>query len=139
MSQVTRQKPYVVGMLVLLLAGCAATPATVAPRFNGVWVNADLRVHSWLEVEAQRVVNFGFIQAEGHCAATSIDIVARDRVIVPVSALGSGPMSLRLDADALVITGKYATQRYVRASRESICRGSGGAYVPGAPYSKPGS
>jgi hypothetical protein len=45
-------------------------------------------------------------------------------------------MSLRLDGGALVIKGNYATQRYVTSSRESICRGSGGAYAPGAPYSK---
>jgi hypothetical protein len=44
-------------------------------------------------------------------------------------------MSLRLNGGALVITSKYATQRFVPASRESICQ-DGGKYLPGAPYPK---
>ena len=122
------------GPLCVVLAGCATAPKAVAPGFYGVWVNADSSAHSWLEIEAQRVANFGFTQPNGRCATTAIDIVAKDRVIVPVSFLGSGPMSLRLEGGALVITGNYATQRYVPAKRESICRRSGGKYLPGAPY-----
>jgi hypothetical protein len=122
------------GPLCLLLAGCATAPKAVAPGFYGVWVNADSKVHSWLEIDAHRVANFGFTQTNGRCATTAIDIVAKDRVMVPVSFLGSGPMSLRLDGGALVITGNYATQRYVPATRESICLALGGAYLPGAPY-----
>jgi hypothetical protein len=34
------------------------------------------------------------------------------------------------------MTGKYGTQRFVSASREAICRGSGGKYLSGAPYPK---
>jgi hypothetical protein len=122
------------GPLCLLLAGCATAPKAVAPGFYGVWVNEDSKVHSWLEIEAHRVANFGFTQPNGRCATTAIDIVAKDRVMVPVSFLGSGPMSLRLDGSVLVITGNYATQRFVPASREAICQGLGHTYLPGAPY-----
>jgi hypothetical protein len=99
-------------------------------------MSEDSKVHSWLEIEAHSVANFGFTQPNGRCVTTAIDIVAKDRVMVPVSFLGSGPMSLRLDGRALVITGNYATQRYVPASREAICQGLGGAYLPGAPYAR---
>jgi hypothetical protein len=132
----TKERSHVLGLVALLLAGCAATPKTVAPRFYGVWVNEDSRLHSWLEIEAHRVVNFGLMQWHGRCVASDIDIVLKDRVIAPVSSLGEGPMSLRLEGGALVITGKYATQRYVAASRASICQAPGGAYAPGAPYPK---
>jgi hypothetical protein len=133
MAQLTTAAAHVFGLIALLLAGCAAAPPAVAPRFYGVWVNKDSRLHSWLEIEAHRVVNFGLT---GRCVASAIDIVAKDRVIAPVSSLGEGPMSLRLDGGALMITGKYATQAYVASSRASICQGPGGAYAPGAPYPK---
>lgn len=120
------------------LSGCASAPPSVAPRFNGVWVNADSGIHSWIEIETHRVVNFGSTQSNGRCLATTVDIVAKDRVVVPVSVLGSGEMSLRLDGGVLLIAGKYATQRYAPSSRESICRGLGGAYLLGAPYPAPG-
>jgi hypothetical protein len=120
----------------LLLAGCATASKAVAPGFHGVWVNADSKVHSWLEIDANHAANFGFTQSNGRCATTIIDIVAKDRVMVPVSFLGSGPMSLRLDGGALVITGNYATQRYVPATRESICLALSGEYLPGAPYAR---
>jgi hypothetical protein len=136
MAQLTRAAAHVFGPVALLLAGCAATPTAVAPRFHGVWANEDSRLHSWLEIETHRVVSFGLTQSNGRCVASAIDIVAKDRVIAPVSSLGQGPMSLRLDGGALVITGKYATQTYVASSRASICQGSGGAYAAGAPYPK---
>lgn len=136
MAQLTTKRTHVLGLMVLALAGCAGTPKAVAPPFYGVWVNEDSRLHSWVEIEAHRVVSYGLTQSNGRCVASAIDIVAKDRVVAPVSSLGEGPMSLRLDAGALVITGKYATQRYVASSRESICRGSGSAYAPGAPYPK---
>jgi hypothetical protein len=136
MAQLTKAAAHVFGLVALLLAGCAAAPPAAAPRFYGVWVNKDSRLHSWLEIEAHRVVNFGLAQSNGRCVSSAIDIVAKDRVIAPVSPLGEGPMSLRLDGGALVITGKYATQTYVASSRASICQGSGGAYAPGAPYPK---
>jgi hypothetical protein len=136
MAQLTRAKTHLIGSVALLLAGCAATPKALAPPFYGVWVNADSRLQSWLEIEAHRVVNFGLTQSNGRCVSSTIDIVAKDRVVAPVSSLGEGRMSLRLDGGALVIKGNYATQRYVVSSRESICRGSGGAYAPGAPYPK---
>jgi hypothetical protein len=136
MAQSTSRKTRVLGSVALLLAGCAATPKAVEPRFYGVWVSEDSRLHSWLEIEAHSVVNFGLTQSNGRCAASTIDIVAKDRVIAPVSSLGQGPMSLRLEGGALVIKGNYATQTYVASSRESICRGLGGAYAPGAPYPK---
>jgi hypothetical protein len=136
MAQLTRATAQVLGSVALLFAGCAATPKMVAPRFYGVWVNEDSRLHSWLEIEAHRVVNFGLTQSNGRCVASAIDIVLKDRVIAPVSPLGEGPMSLRLEGGALVITGKYAMQRYVATSRASICQGPGGAYAPGAPYPK---
>jgi hypothetical protein len=136
MAQWTTVAAHVFGPVVLLLAGCAATPTTVAPQFQGVWVNKDSRLHGWLEIEAHRVVSFGLPQSNGRCVASAIDIVAKDRVVAPVSSLGEGPMSLRLDGGVLVIAGKYATQTYVASSRASICQGSGGAYAPGAPYPK---
>jgi hypothetical protein len=119
---------------VLLLAGCAAAPPNskpLAPKFYGVWASADSKTQSWLEIEAHRAVNYG---VTGRCIATPIDIVAKDRVSVPISALGSGPMTLRLEGSVLVIAGKYATQRFVPALRESICRQSNGTYLPGAPH-----
>jgi hypothetical protein len=133
MAQLCRANAGLLGSVALLLGGCAAAPKAVAPGFYGVWVSADSGIHSWLQIEPHRVVNFGFTQSSGRCATTAIDIVAKDRVIVPVSSLGSGQMSLRLEGGVLVITGNYATQRYVPASRESICRESGGTYLPGAP------
>jgi hypothetical protein len=136
MTHSTKGKTLLLGAVAVLLAGCAATPKAVAPPFYGVWVNEDSRLHSWLEIEAHRVNSFGLTQSNGRCVASAIDIVAKDRVVAPVSALGEGPMSLRLEGGALVIKGNYATQRYVASSRESICRGSGAAYAPGAPYPK---
>jgi hypothetical protein len=136
MAQLTREKTHTLALVALVLAGCAGTPKAVAPPFYGVWVNEDSRLHSWVEIEAHRVVNYGLTQSNGRCVASDIDIVAKDRMVAPVSSLGEGPMSLRLDAGALVIKGNYAIQRYVASSRESICRGPGGAYAPGAPYPK---
>jgi len=136
MAQLTRARTYVLGSVILLFAACAATPKAVAPQFYGVWVNEDSRLHSWVEIEAHRVVNFGLTQSNGRCVASAIEIVAKDRLIAPVSSLGQGSMSLRLEGGALVIKGNYATQAYVASSRESICRGLGGAYAPGAPYPK---
>ena len=136
MAHLTRTKTYVAGSAVLLLAACAATPKAVAPPFYGVWVNEDSRLRSWVEIEAHRVVSFGLTPSNGRCVASAIDIVAKDRVIAPVSSLGEGPMSLRLQGGALVITGNHATQTFMASSRDSICRGPGGAYAPGAPYPK---
>jgi hypothetical protein len=116
----------------LLLAGCAGTPVAIAPRFNGVWVT-DTGSPSWVEIQAHSVVSFGLMPSNGHCAATSIDIVAQDRVNVPVSPLGNGPMSFKVDRGVLLIAGKYATMRFVPSARESICR-VGGSYAHGAPY-----
>jgi hypothetical protein len=136
MVQLTRAIAYVISAAAVLLAGCASAPLTVAPRFYGAWVNADSRSHSWLEVEAHRVVSFGLTPSNGRCAATTIDIVAKDRVTVPVSSLGSGDMTMRVDGRTLVVTGKFATQRFVQSSRESICQSPNGTYLPGAPYPK---
>jgi len=122
----------------MALAGCASAPVAVAPRFYGAWVNTDSAMHSWLQIEAHRVVSLGLFQSNGRCVATDIEIVGKDRLNVPVSSLGTGEMSLRSTAGTLVITGKYATQRFVPTSRESICQ-IGGKYLPGAPYPKQGS
>jgi hypothetical protein len=130
------QPGWVVFGVAMALAGCASGPKAVAPRLYGVWVNTASGPHNWIEIEAHRVVSFAVTQSNGRCAATDIDIVAKDRVSVPVSALGSGELSLRLDGRVLVVAGKYATQRYQPASRESICQGPGGSYFPGAPYPK---
>jgi hypothetical protein len=45
-------------------------------------------------------------------------------------------MLLSLDGAVLVVAGQYGSQRFVRASREVICRDAGGTYLPGAPYPK---
>jgi hypothetical protein len=129
------QSGWVAAAVALALAGCAGTPVAVAPRFNGAWVNADSGMHSWLQIEPHHVISFGLFQSNGRCVATDIEILAKDRLNVPVSSLGTGEMSLRLNGGALVITSKYATQRFVPASRESICQ-VGGKYLPGAPYPK---
>ena len=126
---------WAAAVVVLALAGCAGTPVAVAPRFNGAWVNVDSGMHSWLQIEPHHVVSFGLFQSNGRCVATDIEILAKDRLNVPVSSLGTGEMSLRLNGGALVITSKYATQRFVPAPRESICQ-VGGKYLPGAPFLK---
>jgi hypothetical protein len=82
------------------------------------------------------VVSFGLTLSNGHCASTPIEILATNRVDAPVSAIGNGPMSLKLDGSMLVISGKLGTTRFVPAPRESICLGRGGVYAPGAPYPK---
>jgi hypothetical protein len=120
----------------MALAGCASAPKAVAPRLYGVWVNTATGPHNWVEIEAHHVVSFAVTQSNGRCASTEVDILAKDRLSVPVSALGSGEMSLRLDGRTLVVAGKYATQHYQPATRESICQGPGGTYFPGAPYPK---
>jgi len=130
------QPGWLVAGVALAFAGCASAPKAVAPRLYGVWVNTATGPHNWVEIEAHHVVSFAVTQSNGRCAATDVDILAKDRVSVPVSALGSGEMSLRLDGRVLVVTGKYATQRYQPATRESICQGPGGTYFPGAPYAK---
>jgi hypothetical protein len=125
---------------VLALAGCASAPTTskaVAPRFVGVWANADSGP-SWVEIQSHSVVSFGVTQSNGRCASAAADILAKNRVNVPVSALGNGEMSLKLDGRTLVVTGRFGTQRYLPSSRESICQGPSGKYLPGAPYAKSG-
>ena len=139
MIQSRKVKICVLGSAVWLLMACAGAPSNskpVAPRFYGVWANADLSVHSWVEIEVHRVVSFGVTLSNGRCAATNIDILSKDRVNAPVSSLGNGEMSLKLDGRALLVTGKYGTQRYLPSSRQAICQGPGGTYLPGAPYPK---
>jgi hypothetical protein len=134
MWNLTRRKAWMLRFAGFLLAGCAGVP-TMAPKFNGVWVTSS-GSPSWVEVQAHSVVSFGLTLSNGHCAATPIEILSKDRVDAPVSAIGNGPMLLILDDGALVISGKLATTRFVRASRESICLGRGGEYAPEAPYPK---
>jgi hypothetical protein len=139
MAQLTKTKLYVFGSMVLLLAGCAAAGLNskpVAPRFYGIWSNTDANANNWLEIDAKHIVGYGSTQLNGRCNLIPIDVASRDRVILPVSAIGAGQMSLTLDGTILVMTGKYGTQRFVSASREAICRGSGGKYLSGAPYPK---
>src|ERR1700689_1128516 len=127
-QKLTRAKGCMLGFAAFLLAGCAGMP-TIAPKFNGVWVTTS-GSPSWVEVQAHSVVSFGLTLSNGHCAATPIEILSKDRVDAPVSAIGNGRMFLKLDGGALVISGKLATTRFVPASRESICLGRGGAYAP---------
>lgn len=129
-----RAKGWMVGFVASLLAGCAGMP-TMAPKFNGVWVTTS-GSPSWVEVQAHSVVSFGLTLSNGHCAATPMEIFTKDRVDAPVSAIGNGPMLLKLDGGALVISGKLGTTRLVPATRESICLGRGGVYAPEAPYPK---
>jgi hypothetical protein len=123
------------GGLALVLASCAGTPTPVAPRFNGVWVTTSGST-SWVEVQAHSMVSFAVTLSNGRCVATQIEITAKDRVNAPVSAMGNGPMSLKMEGGTLVISGKLGSTRFVPAARESICLGRGGAYAPGAPYPK---
>jgi hypothetical protein len=135
MRQLAKVNKRAVGGLALLLAGCAGTPTPVAPRFNGVWVTTSGST-SWVEVQAHSIVSFALTLSNGRCAATQIEIVSKDRVNAPVSAIGNGPMSLKLEGGALVISGKLGSTRFVPAPRESICLGRGGLYAPGAPHPK---
>jgi hypothetical protein len=121
----------------LFLVACASgNSKPFEPRFDGVW--SDARNNHWVEVDSNQFAAFG-VTPDGRCAVTRADAVARDRVVLPVSAVGVGPMSLSLDGTALVVAGKNGAERFARASREVICRDSRGAYLPGAPYPKPGS
>jgi hypothetical protein len=128
------------GPVALLLAACATGPPNskpIAPRFYGVWSDARTHTH-WVEIDSDQFVAFGVTLSNGRCAAIRADTVAKDRVVLPVSLVGAGPMSLSLDGAVLVVAGKNGPQRFVRASREAICRESGGGYLPGAPYPKQG-
>jgi hypothetical protein len=139
MARLMKVKCFVSGSLLVLLVGCAASALNskpLAPRFYGIWSNTDANVNNWLEIDAKHVVGYGSTQLNGRCNLIPIDVASRDRVILPVSAIGAGQMSLTVDGNILVMTGKYATQRFVSVSREAICRGSGGKYLPGAPYPK---
>ena len=133
-KKLTRVKGWMPGVVAFLLVGCAGMP-TMAPKFNGVWVTTPEST-SWVEIQALSVVSFGLTLSSGHCAATSFEIVSKDRANAPVSAIVNGPMLLKLDGGTLVIGGKLGTTRFVRAARESICLGRGGVYAPGAPYPK---
>ena len=126
------------GAVASLLVACASGPPNskpLAPRFHGAWSSPGAS-NNWLEIDAGHFVSFGVTPSNGRCVAIRADTVARDRVILPVSSLGVGPMALSMDGAVLVIVGKYGTQRFVRTSREAICRESGGNYLPGAPYPK---
>jgi hypothetical protein len=141
-TQLASAKACLIGSVALLLVACAAGPPNsrpLAPRFYGVWSSTSTG-NNWLEIDASRFVSFGVTQSNGRCAAIRADTVARDRVVLPVSSLGVGPMLLSLDgAVVLVVAGQYGSQRFVRASREAICRDAAGTYLPGAPYPKQGS
>ena len=139
MAHLARARPYAIASTVVLLAGCAAgalNSKPLAPRFYGIWSNGDTSIYNWLEIDAKHIAGYGSTQLNGRCSLIPIDVAARDRVIFPVSSIGAGPMSMTLNGNGLVLAGKYATQRYVPSSREAICRGSGGTYLPGAPYPK---
>jgi hypothetical protein len=145
MAQWAKATYYTIGSMVaiasmvLQLAGCAASGANskpVAPRFYGIWSNTDATSRNWLEIDSKHIVGYGSTQLNARCSLIPIDVAARDRVVLPVSSIGAGPMSLTLNGTALVMTGKYATQRFVPSSREAICLGSGAKYLPGAPYPK---
>jgi hypothetical protein len=144
MAQFTTAKTYLIGSVVLSLAGCAAVTLNsqpVAPQFYGIWRNTNTRIYNWLEIDANNVVTFGLTEwGDGRCIPTAVEVAAPDRVILPVGSVGLGQMSIALNGTVLLIAGKHATQGYVRASRAEICRGSGGAYFPGgAPYGAPGN
>jgi hypothetical protein len=139
MARLTKVKCYAIGSTLLLLAGCAAPGLNSKPvglRFYGVWSTTDANSSNWLEIDAKHVVGYGSTQLNARCTVIPIDVAARDRIVLPVSSIGAGQMQLTLSGTALVMTGKYATQRFLPASREAICRGSGGKYLPGAPYPK---
>ena len=138
MAQLASGKACLVGAVTLLLVACASRPPNsrpLAPRFYGAWSSIGTG-KNWLEIDATRFVSFGVTQSNGRCAAIRADTVARDRVVLPVSSLGVGPMLLSLDGADLVVAGQYGSQRFARASREAICRDARGTYLPGAPYPK---
>jgi hypothetical protein len=132
MAQFTKAKTYVIGSVVLSLAGCAAVLLNqpVAPQFYGIWRNTSTRIYNWLEIDADRVTTFGLKEWNGRCVPTGVDVAAPDRIVLPVGSVGLGQMSLGLDGRVLLIAGKHATAGYVRASREEICRRSDGTYLP---------
>jgi hypothetical protein len=139
MAHLARARAYAIGSIAVLLAGCAAgalNSKPLAPRFYGIWSNSDTNIYNWLEIDAKHIAGYGSTQLNARCTVIPIDVAAHDRVILPVSSIGAGQMSMTLNGTVLVLAGKYATQRYVPSSREAICRGSGGKYLPGAPYPK---
>jgi hypothetical protein len=136
-SRPSKAKTYVIGSVVLSLAGCAAVPLNsqpVAPQFHGIWRSTNTSIYNWLEIDAYNVVTFGLTEWDGRCIPTAVEIAAPDRVILHVDSVGLGQMSIALNGTVLLITGKHATEGYVQTSRADICRGSGGTYLPGAPY-----
>jgi hypothetical protein len=139
MARLAGTRAYTIGSIAGLLAGCAAgalNSKPLAPRFYGIWSNSDTSNYNWLEIDAKHIAGYGSTQLNGRCTVIPIDVAAHDRVILPVSSIGAGQMSMTLNGNVLVLAGKYATQRYVPSSREAICRGSGAKYLPGAPYPK---
>jgi hypothetical protein len=138
MARLAGARAYAIGSIIGLLAGCAAgalNSKPLAPRFYGIWSNSDTSIYNWLDIDAKHIVGYG-TQLNGRCSVIPIDVEAGNRVILPVSSIGAGEMSMTLNGSVLVLAGKYSTQRYVPSSREAICRGSGGKYLPGAPYPK---
>jgi hypothetical protein len=136
-EQFTKAQTYLIGSVVLSLAGCAAVPLNsqpVEPQFHGIWRNTNTSIYNWLEIDANNVVAFGLTEWDGRCIPTAVEIAAPDRLILRVDSVELGQMSLALNGTVLLIAGNHVTEGYVRTSREDICRGSGGAYLPGAPY-----
>ena len=136
MAQLSTKAHWVAGVAISVAACAGGNPKPMAPPLYGVW--SDARTNNrWVEIDATHLMAFGVTQ-DGRCTATRADAATRNHVVLPVSPIGVGPMSLSVDGGALVVAGKNATQRFVRSSREAICRSSGGAYLQGAPYPKQG-
>ena len=98
MAQFTTAKTYLIGSVVLSLAGCAAVTLNsqpVAPQFYGIWRNTNTRIYNWLEIDANNVVTFGLTEwGDGRCIPTAVEVAAPDRVILPVGSVGLGQMSI---------------------------------------------
>jgi len=77
MAQFTTAKTYLIGSVVLSLAGCAAVTLNsqpVAPQFYGIWRNTNTRIYNWLEIDANNVVTFGLTEwGDGRCIPTAVE------------------------------------------------------------------
>jgi hypothetical protein len=124
-------------LALLLLVGCAATKPqeiALAPRYYGVWVNANPNYYNWWQISAAGAVNYGVALDGGKCTGRSATVLGANRIDIEFG--NSGTAYLRLaEGDLLLFEAgptKYSLHRRVEAS--NICRKSDGEYFEGAPY-----
>jgi hypothetical protein len=122
------------GVLLLagLVVGCATdsqTAKVMAPQFYGTWF--EIGGVYWWDISASGANLYQ--ESEKHeCERMATRVVSSNRVVV--LSMQDGSVSLRRDADELLMTQSIGTTRLQPGSRSSICRASTGKYLPGAPF-----